>query len=93
MNKYSEIENLSNENIWELYNEQIEIISGYRFPCYCVCPDGYSYNYNCYNESYCGTVLTYTENGRSSGCAGTCKNGHGGDNARLYLGTAWCRSA
>ena len=52
MNKYSEIENLSNENIWELYNEQIEIISGYRFPCYCVCPDGYSYNYNCYNASY-----------------------------------------
>ncbi len=58
MSDYTIIENLSEDEILNLYDEIIEI-SAYQYHCLCTCNDGYRANYTCINNRSCVQNIIY----------------------------------
>ncbi len=75
MSDYTIIENLSEEEILNLYDEVVEI-SAYQSDCHCVCNDGAEGYYTGYHETSCPK----NSMSRSGVCKSTFCNEHGGIN-------------
>ena len=81
MTDYTELENLSDEDILNTYDDVI-LMSSDQFHCLCKCEDGYEVNYTCINTAFCPDSQ-YNDDGYRNKCSNTLCTNHGGMNVLI----------
>ena len=99
MFNYLSIENLSEAELLELYDESVEngetsLISNYRCPCICTCSDNSTSRYDCYQSSdmargtYNSAWATYGK----SNCSYYICPSRSGFSSLIITGSCWYAS-